>query len=337
MIQKFCESTATLRRMLQSAVLWVVGWLISSASHICTCSSRLSKTATKRRDMNACLCSQAKLIRSRSKCEVLLTLDSKSIDPRLIGGLVLRHDRPELMGPAWNSYETWTTPEVYSSVAAQIELEEHQIVTYQLTNMFAKTITSISALLALTSAQSAPGFPIQASQPLAIAYGNNTVSPPGEMIPRGGMYPVNRFDSALHSSRAHTNIHNRNGATTDPRSTANVHSRRPPHGRPRRASQRNPRPTSPLDGNQHHAQPRQLFPQRPSRARSILATIASRRRRASQLLFHPLCSTSQLLHSSGVCKSHAEQGRLQCEQVCERCWIDAATCCELHPCAELVG
>ncbi|KAF2024679.1 PEBP-like protein [Setomelanomma holmii] len=51
--------------------------------------------------------------------------------------------------------------------------------------MFGKTQLSLGALLALAAAQSAPGFPIQASQQLTVAFGNNTVSPPGELIPRG--------------------------------------------------------------------------------------------------------------------------------------------------------
>jgi hypothetical protein len=55
--------------------------------------------------------------------------------------------------------------------------------------MFGKTFLSIGALLAGAAAQSAPGFPVSASQQLTIVYaGNNTVSPPGELIPRGGMY-----------------------------------------------------------------------------------------------------------------------------------------------------
>jgi hypothetical protein len=47
---------------------------------------------------------------------------------------------------------------------------------------------SIGALAAFATAQSAPGFPISASSSLTVAYGNNTVSPAGEMIPRGGMF-----------------------------------------------------------------------------------------------------------------------------------------------------
>jgi len=53
--------------------------------------------------------------------------------------------------------------------------------------MSAKTTLSFGALIALAAAQSAPGFPVSASQQLTVAYGNNTVSPPGELIPRGGM------------------------------------------------------------------------------------------------------------------------------------------------------
>jgi hypothetical protein len=56
--------------------------------------------------------------------------------------------------------------------------------------MPAKTTLSFGALIALAGAQSAPGFPVSASQQLTVKYGNNTVSPPGELIPRGGMYPA---------------------------------------------------------------------------------------------------------------------------------------------------
>ncbi|KAH4058790.1 hypothetical protein HBH50_231350 [Parastagonospora nodorum] len=48
-----------------------------------------------------------------------------------------------------------------------------------------KTTLSFGALIALAGAQSAPGFPVSASQQLTVKYGNNTVSPPGELIPRG--------------------------------------------------------------------------------------------------------------------------------------------------------
>ncbi|KAF1920409.1 phosphatidylethanolamine-binding protein [Ampelomyces quisqualis] len=54
--------------------------------------------------------------------------------------------------------------------------------------MFGKSFVSVGALVSLvttTSAQSAPGFPVSASTPLTVVYGNNTVSPPGELIPRG--------------------------------------------------------------------------------------------------------------------------------------------------------
>ncbi|KAH7095196.1 phosphatidylethanolamine-binding protein [Paraphoma chrysanthemicola] len=51
--------------------------------------------------------------------------------------------------------------------------------------MIGKTILSLGGLVAFASAQSAPGFPIEASRQLTVAFGNNTVSPPGELIPRG--------------------------------------------------------------------------------------------------------------------------------------------------------
>jgi hypothetical protein len=68
--------------------------------------------------------------------------------------------------------------------------------------MFGKTKLSLGALVALASAQSAPGFPISASQQLTVAFGNNTVSPPGELIPRGGTYsnPLILLVSGLCSS-----------------------------------------------------------------------------------------------------------------------------------------
>lgn len=56
--------------------------------------------------------------------------------------------------------------------------------------MPAKTTLSFGALIALAAAQSAPGFPVSASQQLTVTYGNNTVSPPGELIPRGRRYPA---------------------------------------------------------------------------------------------------------------------------------------------------
>ncbi|OAK95278.1 PEBP-like protein [Phaeosphaeriaceae sp. SRC1lsM3a] len=51
--------------------------------------------------------------------------------------------------------------------------------------MLAKQFLSLSAVLSLVGAQTAPGFPVSASSSLTVAYGNNTVSPPGELIPRG--------------------------------------------------------------------------------------------------------------------------------------------------------
>lgn len=53
--------------------------------------------------------------------------------------------------------------------------------------MFGKTILTIAAAVGIATAQTAPGFPVPASQSLVVRYGNNTVSPAGEMIPRPGM------------------------------------------------------------------------------------------------------------------------------------------------------
>jgi hypothetical protein len=49
-----------------------------------------------------------------------------------------------------------------------------------------KTILTTAALLACATADAAPGFPIRATSNLTVTYGNNTVSPGGELIPRGG-------------------------------------------------------------------------------------------------------------------------------------------------------
>lgn len=59
--------------------------------------------------------------------------------------------------------------------------------------MFVQTVLSFGALLSLTVAQSAPGFPVSAPQQLTVTFGNNTVSPPGELIPRGGTYLLIRY------------------------------------------------------------------------------------------------------------------------------------------------
>jgi hypothetical protein len=54
-------------------------------------------------------------------------------------------------------------------------------------NMFAKTILTAAAALGVATAQTGPGFPIPATQALTVSFGNNTVSPAGELIPRAGM------------------------------------------------------------------------------------------------------------------------------------------------------
>jgi hypothetical protein len=66
--------------------------------------------------------------------------------------------------------------------------------------MFGKTLLSFGTLLVFAAAQAAPGFPVSASSQLTITYGNNnTVSPPGELIPRGGMCPLYLLSVLLES------------------------------------------------------------------------------------------------------------------------------------------
>lgn len=55
--------------------------------------------------------------------------------------------------------------------------------------MFAKSILTAAAVVGVATAQTGPGFPVPASQPLVVSFGNNTVSPAGELIPRPGMHP----------------------------------------------------------------------------------------------------------------------------------------------------
>ncbi|KAJ8112200.1 hypothetical protein OPT61_g5383 [Boeremia exigua] len=50
--------------------------------------------------------------------------------------------------------------------------------------MFGTTFLAIAAALSVASAQTGPGFPVPASQSLVVSFGNNTVSPAGELIPR---------------------------------------------------------------------------------------------------------------------------------------------------------
>jgi len=54
--------------------------------------------------------------------------------------------------------------------------------------MFAKSILTAAAFVGAATAQTGPGFPVPVSQPLVVSFGNNTVSPAGELIPRPGMY-----------------------------------------------------------------------------------------------------------------------------------------------------
>ncbi|OSS46359.1 hypothetical protein B5807_08395 [Epicoccum nigrum] len=50
--------------------------------------------------------------------------------------------------------------------------------------MFTKTILTAAAALGVATAQTGPGFPIPATQALTVSFGNNTISPAGELIPR---------------------------------------------------------------------------------------------------------------------------------------------------------
>ncbi|KAF2827507.1 PEBP-like protein [Ophiobolus disseminans] len=68
--------------------------------------------------------------------------------------------------------------------------------------MFGKTTFGVGALIACAAAQSAPGFPISAAQSLTVVYGNNTVSPPGELIPRPETAQSPRFSSSTWTSGA---------------------------------------------------------------------------------------------------------------------------------------
>ncbi|KZM25101.1 uncharacterized protein EKO05_0009838 [Ascochyta rabiei] len=50
--------------------------------------------------------------------------------------------------------------------------------------MFGKTILTVAAAMGAAIAQTGPGFPVPATQALTVSFGNNTVSPAGELIPR---------------------------------------------------------------------------------------------------------------------------------------------------------
>lgn len=53
--------------------------------------------------------------------------------------------------------------------------------------MLGKTVLAIAAAVGAASAQTGPGFPVPARQGLYASFGNNSVAPPGELIPRPGM------------------------------------------------------------------------------------------------------------------------------------------------------
>jgi hypothetical protein len=52
--------------------------------------------------------------------------------------------------------------------------------------MHLSSLTLVAAVLQLASAQTPKGFTPEVSQNLIVAFGNNTISPPGELILRSG-------------------------------------------------------------------------------------------------------------------------------------------------------
>lgn len=55
--------------------------------------------------------------------------------------------------------------------------------------MLGKILLTVAAALSAVSAQTGPGFPVPAFQSLVVRFGNNTVSPAGELISRPGKPP----------------------------------------------------------------------------------------------------------------------------------------------------
>lgn len=63
--------------------------------------------------------------------------------------------------------------------------------------MLGKNILAVAAALGVATAQTGPGFPLPATYGLVVDFGNNTVSPAGELIPRPGMFAV-QLQKAIH-------------------------------------------------------------------------------------------------------------------------------------------
>jgi hypothetical protein len=60
-------------------------------------------------------------------------------------------------------------------------------------NFKAFSVCALAALFDGSVATTAPNFPISGGQlDLTVAFGNNSVSPPGELIPRPGKSPLVR-------------------------------------------------------------------------------------------------------------------------------------------------
>ncbi|KAF2263491.1 PEBP-like protein [Lojkania enalia] len=85
--------------------------------------------------------------------------------------------------------------------------------------MLGKNLLSVGVTLGLVgsvSTQAAPGFPIQASQTLGVTFGENEVSPPGEQLPRAGMYLPGSSPSEFISCAPCEHLTNRNVDTANP-------------------------------------------------------------------------------------------------------------------------
>lgn len=70
-----------------------------------------------------------------------------------------------------------------------------------------KTLSALAlaAILDVTYGTAAPNFPIPGGPAdLTVAFGSNTVSPPGELIPRAGTHPISLpLHSASNSIQTH--------------------------------------------------------------------------------------------------------------------------------------
>lgn len=119
--------------------------------------------------------------------------------------------------------------------------------------MFGKALLTFAAALGIAAAQTAPGFPLPATQSLVVRFGNNTVSPAGELIPRPGMSPLDdwqlniskiRFRDCQPSQHQHTSLVGIS-RQWEPYTTWC-----PADGRPGRPTQQQPSPACALDSRE---------------------------------------------------------------------------------------